>query len=307
MNTNKKIIIKEDYIEINEVKIYPPFLIEDFKAKLGDGEVKATKMKYAPEIFVWEEFGIQAFPNDEKTAFGCIEVCIKNGINIFTENPYDGIIKIGDKPYEEAKWKFDKKYALADEMDYGCFYLATVLKKNITKVKDDYMSYRIQIVYNEPEEKIENIYILNEVTEPVLKFESFGFKLAIVQSLMYDKELLTPRFDVYDFADVYEGRKIDVDKEGYEPIQEVVDWFKTLQIPATLADEITELIVDGGNEIYSQIIPFWDGEDDYFDIKNVSEEEIRQIKNLKSMEVMPQDNWDEMEIFKKCGIEVEEI
>ena len=65
--------------------------------------------------------------------------------------------------------------------------------------------------------------------------------------------------------------------------------------------------MDGGNEIYSQIIPFWDGEDDYFDIKNVSEEEIRQFKNLKKMEVMPQENWDEMEVFKKCGIEVEEI
>ena len=65
--------------------------------------------------------------------------------------------------------------------------------------------------------------------------------------------------------------------------------------------------MDGGNEIYSQIIPFWDGEDDYFDIRNVSEEEIRQFKNLKKMEVMPQENWDEMEVFKKCGIEVEEI
>lgn len=46
---------------------------------------------------------------------------------------------------------------------------------------------------------------------------------------------------------------------------------------------------------------------DYFDIRNVSEEEIRQFKNLKKMEVMPQENWDEMEVFKKCGIEVEEI
>lgn len=80
-----------------------------------------------------------------------------------------------------------------------------------------------------------------------------------------------------------------------------------MQIPASLADEISELVVDGGNEIYNQSIPFWDGEDDYFDIKNVSEEEIRQFKNLKRLEVMPQENLNEMEVFKMCGIEVNEI
>lgn len=153
----------------------------------------------------------------------------------------------------------------------------------------------------------DNIFTMKEISEPTLKFESFGFKLAIIQYLMYDRELLTPRFDIYDFAEAYEDRIIDVDEEGYDPIPEAEKWFRDLQIPAVLADEVTELIVDGGNEIYGQIIPFWDGEDDYFDIKNVSEEEIRQFKNLKKMEVMPQENWSEMDIFKRCGIEVEEI
>ena len=306
MDTMQEIVIKEEYIEINGMKIYPPFSVDDLNSKLGEGELKTTGMKYSPEVFVWEKFGIQAYPNEEKTQFKFIEICIKNGTNIFTANPYDGIVKIGDKPYEKAKWKFDKM--LADEMDYGCFSLATLLDKNISKVKGrDYMSGRIQITYEEPKEKEENIYILKDISEPALKFESFEFKLAIIQSLMYDKELLTPKFDIYDFAKVYEGREIDVDEEGYEPIQEAVDWFKALQIPVTLADEITELVMDGGNEIFGQIIPFWDGEDDYFDIRNVSEEEIRQFKNLKRMEVMPQENWNEMEVFEKCGIEVSEI
>lgn len=306
MNSMQEIVIKEEYIEINGMKIYPPFLVEDINSKLGEGEAKTTGLKYSPEIFVWDKFGIQAYPNEEKTQFKFLEICIKNGTNIFVENPYNGIVKIGEKPYEKAKWKFDKM--LADEMEYGYFSLATLLDKNISKVKGrDYMSSRIQIVYKEPQEKKENIYILKDISEPTLKFESFGFKLAIVQNLMYDKELLTPKFDIYDFVKVYEGREIDIDEEGYEPIQEAVDWFKALQIPVTLADKIIELVVDGGNEIYGQIIPFWDGEDDYFDIRNVSEEEIRQFKNLKKMEVMPQENWNEMEVFEKCGIEVEEI
>lgn len=306
MNTLQEIIIREEYIEINGMKIYPPFLVEDIFSKLGPGELKETGMKYSPEIFVWDNWGIQACLNEDKTQFDFLEICIKNGTNIFVANLYDGIIKIGEKSYEKAKWKFDKM--LADEMEYGCFSLTTLLDKNIPKVNGfDYMSSRIQIVYKEPQEKKENIYILKESTEPSLKFESFGFKLAIVQYLMYDKALLAPKFDIYDFAKVYEGREIDIEKEGYEPIQEAACWFEKLQIPVTLADEITELIVDGGNEIYSQIIPFWDGEDDYFDMRNVSEEEVKQFKNLKKMEVMPQENWDEMEVFKKCGIEVFEI
>ena len=43
-----------------------------------------------------------------------------------------GCVKIGEKPYEKAKWKFDKM--LADEMEYGYFSLATLLDKNISTV-----------------------------------------------------------------------------------------------------------------------------------------------------------------------------
>ena len=308
MNNIQEILIEKNYIDINGAKIYPPFSVEDFVEKLGDGKVKETGMEYSPEVYVWEKLGIQAFPNAEKTIFRFIEICINKGQNIFTINPYQGIVKIGGEPYENAKWKFDSEFAYSDELEYGCFSLSTVLNKNLHKLKDsDYMSYRIQIEYIKPLEKEENIYKLKEIAEPVLQFKSFGFKLAIIQSLMYDRELLTPRFDIYDFAMAYEEREIDIEDEGYEPIPEAVKWFQDLQIPVTLADEITELIVDGGNEIYGQIIPYWDGEDSFFDIKNVSEEEIRQFKNLKRMEIMPQDNWSEMDVFKRCGIEVEEI
>ena len=44
---------------------------------------------------------------------------------------------------------------------------------------------------------------------------------------------------------------------------------------------MTELYFDGGNEIYAQLIPFWDGEDDVFDIESLTEEDILQFPNLK--------------------------
>ncbi|MCR5608275.1 MAG: hypothetical protein K6G26_04355 [Lachnospiraceae bacterium] len=44
--------------------------------------------------------------------------------------------------------------------------------------------------------------------------------------------------------------------------------------------------MDGGNDIYAQIYPFWDGEDEYFDLKRVAEEELFQFTNLKRIEIM---------------------
>ena len=76
---------------------------------------------------------------------------------------------------------------------------------------------------------------------------------------------------------------IDVSPEDYyfEVIPEVKKWFMDLPIPASLAALVTELYFDGGNEIYAQLIPFWDGEDDVFDIESLTEEDILQFPNLK--------------------------
>ena len=57
-----------------------------------------------------------------------------------------------------------------------------------------------------------------------------------------------------------------------------------LPIPASLATLVTELYFDGGNEVYAQLIPFWDGEDDVFDIESLTEEDIRQLPNLKTID-----------------------
>ena len=57
-----------------------------------------------------------------------------------------------------------------------------------------------------------------------------------------------------------------------------------MPIPASLAPLVTELYFDGGNEIYAQLIPFWDGESDDFDIESLTEEDIRQFPNLKTID-----------------------
>lgn len=126
---------------------------------------------------------------------------------------------------------------------------------------------------------------------------------------MYEKELLKPKFDIYEFAKCYPPREINIDDEGYDPIKPAIEYFKKLEIPSSLAHEIEEIIMDGGDDIYGQIYPFWDGEDDYFDLKRVSDAELSQFPNLKLIQLINSpENLSKTLIsrLKKHGIEIKE-
>lgn len=69
-------------------------------------------------------------------------------------------------------------------------------------------------------------------------------------------------------------------------IEEAEAYFRALKIPASLAGQIKSLYVGEELDIYYQINPQWGDFDcfedgDAFDIKDISEREIRQFPNLK--------------------------
>ena len=105
---------------------------------------------------------------------------------------------------------------------------------------------------------------------------------------MYEKGLLAPKLDAHEFVREYSRRKIDIDTEGYEPIPEIRKWLEKYPVPERLAPEVTEIEMDGGSEIYTQLCPFWDGEDGAFDLNTVTEAELRQFPNLKHITLIIQ-------------------
>ena len=150
-----------------------------------------------------------------------------------------------------------------------------------------FRDYEVSYVPDEAypsKEKDPNKWAVPLSEEKCLQFKSFNFKLAVVQELMYVQEVLKPKFDVYDFCENYTKRDIDPEEYYFEIIPEVKKWFQDLPIPASLAPLVTELYFDGGNEIYAQLIPFWDGESDDFDIESLTEEDICQFPNLKTID-----------------------
>ena len=155
-----------------------------------------------------------------------------------------------------------------------------------------------------PEIKREReIYKLETTDEEVLHFDNITFKLAIIQVLMYDLEVLKPVFNIFDFAE--EVSELNIDTESMEIIQPALDYMINLPIPKKYADQVQEIDMDGGNEIYMNLIPQWDGEDDSFDLNEVSLKELQQFSNLKKATIMTS-NFEQVEdIFKSQGIKVE--
>ena len=148
-------------------------------------------------------------------------------------------------------------------------------------------------------------YKLKETDEELLHFDNINFKLAIIQVLMYDLEVLKPVFNIFDFAE--EASELNIDTESMEIIQPALDYMINLPIPKKYAEQVQEIDMDGGNEIYLNLIPQWDGEDDCFDLNEVSLKELQQFPNLKKATIMTS-NFEQVEdIFKSQGIKVERL
>ena len=157
-----------------------------------------------------------------------------------------------------------------------------------------------------PEIKREReIYKLKTTDEEVLHFDNITFKLAIIQVLMYDLEVLKPVFNIFDFAE--EASELNIDTESMEIIQPALDYMINLPLPKKYAEQVQEIDMDGGNEIYMNLIPQWDGEDDSFDLNEISLKELQQFPNLKKATIMTS-NFEQVEdIFKSQGIKVERL
>ena len=145
-------------------------------------------------------------------------------------------------------------------------------------------------------------YKLNTTDEEVLHFDNITFKLAIIQVLMYDLEVLKPVFNIFDFSE--ESSELNIDTESMEIIQPALEYMMNLPIPKKYAEQVQEIDMDGGNEIYMNLIPQWDGEDDSFDLNEVSLKELQQFPNLNQATIMTSNFKQVKETFDMQGVQV---
>ena len=307
--------IEKDYIQFGDTKVCPPFSREEVDAVLGIPEITEKDIQIDTDRFVhqvtyfWNSLGIISTAEkltDRYTNFivylDRINTDVRK-IDVF----FSGQVQIRGRNYTEESFKPDQ-YGMCHEKKIGPFTVNTVLADRIGELDSrslaEWMSKEVEITYKAPRPKT-SVYDLRKPNEPVLKFDSFPFKLMVMEELMYKKGSLKPRFDIYDYAEKNPKREIDVDSEGYAPVPEAKKWFKDYPVPARLAAEITELTWDGGLEVFTQIYPFWDGEDDCFDVKKLTAEEVRQFPGLKKVHTGTGFSKKAIAVLKGLGIEAD--
>ncbi|ANZ43273.1 hypothetical protein BBK82_35335 [Lentzea guizhouensis] len=136
------------------------------------------------------------------------------------------------------------------------------------------------------------------MSQPI-PFTDTNFKLAVVQELMYNQNLL-PRFTLREYA---AEQGFTYDDGSFAAVPEALAYFAALEIPGELAEKITEIYMDGGNEIYLEIAPNWDGEDGLFDVDEFAD--ARHFPNLKSMTLFYTGNENALETLRARGIEAD--
>lgn len=303
-----EIHVTKNGIKINDT-IITRFEINIFQSVLGnyriaEKDTNDTDLKSNHKLIIWDEHGIYAYTDDLHTLFS---LSIEFGKDLaFTPkwdikkwrplNVFTGELYINGKSYKKyAEKDIDRSFVDLKAGNYKCTFQRSEDKKYFLDIEINYKEPRVST----------NKYVLQKAQGEILYFKNFNFKLAVIEELMYTKKILKPEFDVYDFANDYVKREIDVDSEGYEIIPEVKKYFQNMEISKELAIEIETLDLDGGNTIYGQLCPFWDGEDDLFTIKSIDEEELKQFINLKKITSILLDKNNKIKkLLKKYNIEI---
>lgn len=219
------------------------------------------------------------------------------GKQIDRDMTWKDILGYGCQPVLDEKSK-NKKYIQVKTTivteDEKPFYDGDVLLKDV------------MISFQPERPKLKVNYDIVVPDEDCLVFDTFNFKLAVINELMYNQEVLKPYFDIYDYMAFKKAHwNLETDKN----VRAAVNYFKELPIPVRLADYVTEINMDGSDEIYMNIAPEWDGRDERFDFNSLTETEIKQFKNLKKILIFGNDK-DATKLRKTCdplGIEVEPL
>ena len=199
---------------------------------------------------------------------------------------------------------------------YACIRRDSVTR-NCLKLLADSMSdnpsaetIRTLLTEAESASKSAGTYNLNQT--PSVPFADIGLKIAIIDELMYRRDLLKPRLLLDTFAKEYEGRNIDREADGYAVIPEIFEYFERLDIPQSLLNEVEELYIDGGfdggSALYEEMFPFFDPGcgDELLPISKQAFADLAHLPNLRRIIGLENCNPSSelIQALQKAGVEI---
>ena len=295
-----KIDVRDKEIVIDDSVIAFPASYDDIRSILG--EARIVQANDVSNYYIYDDLGI-TFKEDREKYLKYRKAFIDNqhrivyvifmidDAELMDEKEIPNSRFTGNITFFDLEWSTLKK---RDGSSRNYFNKDGELKftqiEAIIRGNDDEPNYKdgkftktLYLSFNPERPKSVENYVISESDEECVTFKNFNFKLAVVQELMYSMEILKPYFDIYDYL---EFKKSRANTETEKNIRAAVDFFKKIPVPQRLANELTEISMDGGNEIYGNIAPLWDGEDERFDVDEISSEEIKCFPNLRKMVLM---------------------
>lgn len=116
-----------------------------------------------------------------------------------------------------------------------------------------------------------------------MEIKDINLKLALINTLMGDN--LIPEFNIKSFFREILSREYDSNSDyNWIPIKSIEKYFAELYLKHEDLLSIRSLYVDGGDDIYHYIIPQWDGEDNYFNIRSL--EGIQSCSSLRQIQII---------------------
>ena len=329
MNT---VDILDNAVRINGHLLRFPLSYDELKAELGEAKVCSNE-RFRDTDYVYDELGIifngsaaylndlkkkKAFIDNEHTIIALTLYVTGNQVYGFKdtkpEKQYGGTLTFfGRNIVQEKMWRSAGGYGYQPEFvnDEGkavlCHVSASLYYNDEGSVYDgDRITRDANITFKPERPKSDENFNIVIPDEECLVFDTFNFKLAVINELMYNQLVLKPYFDIYDFMAFKKAHwNLETDKN----IRAAVQYFRELPVPSRLADLVTKIEMDGSDEIYMQIAPEWDGRDDRFDFYKLTEREIIQFRNLHEMTVFGSSR-DVAGLRKMCetlGIKVEPL
>lgn len=131
-------------------------------------------------------------------------------------------------------------------------------------------------------------------------FEDYNFKLCVIDAIWnenpsFEEAYQELRAKVRENCDIY---------DLFAVIKEFAEFFEEVVLTDEDLAKVTYMTFDGGNEIYCQLHPNWDGEDEIFDI--TSAKGIEKLPNLNCVDAVAMYTDEVLDEITKAGIEVTE-
>ncbi|KAB8165817.1 hypothetical protein FH609_015580 [Streptomyces sp. 3MP-14] len=128
-----------------------------------------------------------------------------------------------------------------------------------------------------------------------MRFTDLNAKLLVLDQLCHNLGLLPP----------YRGPSLPYEDYDPEAINEAaLAYYRELPIPDELAARVRHLLMDGGLSIQQDVAPFWDGEDDLFDVRDWGE--IARLPGLETVTATGPLPPEDRRLLRARGVVVED-